>query len=307
MCDVTALDGINVDLCFGIDHMPESDEKVKADYYGKFAGGPVANFSCIASSLGLKVAACCMVGADDNGKIVIDSFKKFGVDTRFVRVDESIKTPITVVLLNQITGERSIIIPKVVTSTSTKQLPKFLNHSKYLYCHPKREYITQKKILDIAGKKHVKVMIDLEPSFSYSGKELSLVLDHLEIASFNRRGFQLAFKEDFSPDLAKNIFMRHRQKVLIVTLGAEGAFCVSDQGSFLCQAFKVSPIDTTGAGDAFNAGFLTAYNEGLNHVDCLTWGCASSASVISTLGVRSKLKNRQQLKDFIHQLKGATV
>lgn len=299
MFDVVVIDGINVDLCFGVDHLPEPDEKVRARFFGSNAGGPAANFACVASKLGLKVSANCVIGNDDFGKVIIDSFKEFRVDLSNLSIDPKLKTPITVVLLNEKTGERSIIIPEIETSSSLKSLEKNIRDARYIYTLPKENYKDQIKILDIAYASNTKTMIDFEPTFSYSNEELVNILRKIQIASFNQRGFRKAFNQDFSDDLAHRVFEDYKDLILIVTLGADGAFCISDQGAFHCPALNNHPIDTTGAGDAFNAGFLTALLDGRTHEICLTWGSASSASLISTLGARSELKNKNQLEKFI--------
>lgn len=304
MYDVVILDGINIDMCFGIDHMPEPDEKINGQFFGYFPGGPAANFACIASKLGLKIAANCVVGKDDFGEMVIKSFQEFNVDTKFVRVDASIATPLTVVLLNNVSGERSIIIPNLNVGAEINSIRKSLDKTAFLYMLPKKRFSIQKPILDLAKEKKVKVMIDFEPTFSYSSKEMHTILDNVAVASFNRRGFKKAFDHDFSRSLIRKIFNNHNETVFIVTLGKEGAFCVSKQGESFCSAFKTNPVDTTGAGDAFNAGFLTALLNGLNHQDCLEWGCASSASVISSIGVRSELRDKDQLIKYLNLLKG---
>jgi sugar/nucleoside kinase (ribokinase family) len=69
---------------------------------------------------------------------------------------------------------------------------------------------------------------------------------------------------------------------IVVKNGAEGAIAYFDSMSFHSGAFEVTPLDTTGAGDSFNAGFLAAYLQNLPIKTCLHWGNYCGAQ--STLG-----------------------
>ena len=69
---------------------------------------------------------------------------------------------------------------------------------------------------------------------------------------------------------------------VVVKNGAEGAMAQFGATGYHSRAFEVTPLDTTGAGDSFNAGFLAAYLQNLPIKTCLRWGnyCGSQ----STLG-----------------------
>ena len=69
----------------------------------------------------------------------------------------------------------------------------------------------------------------------------------------------------------------------VAKLGARGCLTLDGGRTLEVQAFPVEPLDTTGAGDSFDAGFLHAWLEGRPLAECLRWGCACGS--LSTRGL----------------------
>ena len=71
--------------------------------------------------------------------------------------------------------------------------------------------------------------------------------------------------------------------VVVVKAGADGAYACREGRTFHAPPIAVSPKDTTGAGDCFNAGFLRAWLDGRSLEECLRWG--NVVGGLSTLGM----------------------
>ena len=106
--EILAVDGIDVDWLLKMPKLPTYDEKLTAEFLGKFAGGPVGNFACLASSFGLKVSAACTLGEDEGGKILLTEFLKCGVDTTFIVRKKDFTTPFVIVVVDP-TGEKAVM------------------------------------------------------------------------------------------------------------------------------------------------------------------------------------------------------
>lgn len=76
-------------------------------------------------------------------------------------------------------------------------------------------------------------------------------------------------------------------RLIVARLGAEGAMAITDREVTTAPGFEVPVVDTVGAGDAFNAGFIAARLEGRPLTDALAWGNAVAASTIAAQGARS--------------------
>jgi sugar/nucleoside kinase (ribokinase family) len=88
-------------------------------------------------------------------------------------------------------------------------------------------------------------------------------------------------------------------RMAVVTLGPLGALARTRDGLLESPAFQVVVRDTTGAGDAFRAGFLWALLEGLDATGVLRAGAAAAALNCSALGAQGGLPDRAALLDFL--------
>lgn len=90
--------------------------------------------------------------------------------------------------------------------------------------------------------------------------------------------------------------------LIIIKAGKDGAYAFHDKQCFHEPALKITPLDTTGAGDIFNSGFLTAWLEKKSLPECLRWGNISAG--LSTLGHGSSgyRFTRTEIRDYISHL-----
>jgi ribokinase len=88
-------------------------------------------------------------------------------------------------------------------------------------------------------------------------------------------------------------------ETLILTLGERGAMLVTAGGSQLFPTFKVTPVDTTAAGDAFAGGLAVALAEGLSLPEAIRWGNAAGALATTRLGAQPSLPARQALEALL--------
>ena len=77
------------------------------------------------------------------------------------------------------------------------------------------------------------------------------------------------------------------ERLIVARLGADGAMAITDRATTTVPGFDVPVVDTVGAGDAFNAGFIAARLEHRSSHEALVWGNAVAASTIGRYGARS--------------------
>lgn len=102
------------------------------------------------------------------------------------------------------------------------------------------------------------------------------------------------------PEETARVLLEMGPSVVVETLGAEGALVVSDEGQTRVPAFLVDEVqDTTGAGDAFAAGLVTAFLKGLDWEPAARTGCAASALNIRHLGARNGLPSWREALSLV--------
>lgn len=295
--DVLAVGGIDIDWLLKMPKLPSFDEKLRAEYLGQYPGGPVGNFACIASNMGLKVASMCALGDDEGGKKLLQDFKSYGVDVSYITVDPEIITPFVIVIVDP-TGEKAVIVPELDQKSGTEISTEAIARSKYVYMMG-YNYEQFREIAAIAHQSGTKMMVDIEPSKELAGTKIYDLLSLCDIASFNEQGFETAFEKPFSMDAVQNL-LNVGPEIMLVTRGGKGVVAVSRDQVVQTAAYDVPVRDTTGAGDTFNAAFLFATIQGDELEKRVQFGNAASAILIQSIGTRTNLPTPNTIKAFIN-------
>ena len=295
--DIVAVDGIDLDIVMKVKRLPGYGEKVMGEYVGRLAGGPCANFACAGARLGMRVASLSTIGDDAGGRVVKDDFHRFGVATDLIRVQEGEETPFTVILIEP-DGERSIIVvPTFEAAYTDAELHAAFGQTRAIHTFPDHaaDFIRMAKI---ARANQTKVMIDLESTSNVDRQGLEEMLPWVNIASFNESGFVKICGEAATIAGAQRV-LAYGPDVVVVTLAERGALAVSDSVAVQIPGHLVDVQDTTGAGDTFNAAFLTALLNGKNLEACVTFANGAAALTVTGLGPRGGMPTADAVEVFL--------
>ena len=91
-------------------------------------------------------------------------------------------------------------------------------------------------------------------------------------------------------------------EIAVIKIGAEGSFCVSDQGSVIIGVRPSNPIDTTGAGDLYAAGFIYGHIKGFDLETCGKMGAILAGRIIELFGAKMDESHWENLIKEIHSL-----
>ncbi len=300
--DVIAVGGTDVDLVLTVDELPRHGEKVMGRLVGRLPGGTVANFACAAGNLGLRVASLATVGADPAGRLVIEDFERFGVSTDFITVREDVETHFTVILIEP-SGERSIVVVPMFNETfEMEEARRALRQARAMYVMT-NDADRLIRMADLARECGALVMIDVEPTVGADRDTLERILSRVEIASFNEAGLVASSGEAATIEGARRL-LAYGPHTVSVTLGSRGALAVTADEAIQVEGFPVTVRDTTGAGDTFNAAFLTATLRGEPLAQRLAFANAAAAISVTGLGPRGHLPTREEVEVFLRNHHG---
>ena len=105
--------------------------------------------------------------------------------------------------------------------------------------------------------------------------------------------------ETNDPDLGSAVLLALGVETVVLKRGASGAVAISSEGLTEHAGYLVQSIDTTGAGDAFNAGYLAAMFGGGSVVEGLAFGNACGALTVSAIGGTGGVEDRRQVCAFV--------
>jgi len=295
--DIIASGGIDVDIVMRVDRLPGHGEKVVGEFIGRLPGGTVANFACAAARLGMRVASLSTVGDDEAGELIISDFERYEVATDYVVVRPETDSHFTVILIEP-SGERSIVVvPRFSEQYDTEFLKEVIPQARSFYTMPNHtELFVQ--MAEIARSNDVQVMIDVESTVGADRETLEHILQWVDIASFNEAGLVASSGEKPTVEGARRL-LNYGPHTVVVTLGKQGALAVTAEESAMVSGWEVQVQDTTGAGDTFNAAFLTTTLRQLPLEERLAFANGAAAMATTGLGPRGCLPTRKEVEDFI--------
>lgn len=293
---------------------------IEASVFRRFFGGAPMNTLVGISRLGLTSGAITVVGDDPFGHFLLRELKDNGVDISRVKIKKGLRTTLAFIVNEPETGERTFIFyrsPWVKGTSVDSLLPEDIDY----------EYISSAKILHVSGfalsqnptrkaifeamlharRKGVRVSFDPTLRLDVWRSERTIraiygrALKLSDIATFSREESEFIFGTS-NPNKAADKALKYGINIVGIKLGEKGALVKSRDGvRIYAPAFNVKAIDTTGAGDGWNAGLLFGLLKGWDLEKCVTVANAVGALVVTKHGAITALPYRNELNDFLKE------
>jgi len=272
-----------------------------SDFYTA-AGGKGANQAVAAAKLGGKSVMIGRVGNDIFGGNLIDTLKLNGVDTQGVAVDQELPTGTALITVDDAAENTIIIIPGsngAVGEGELEVLESFLLSSRVLMLQlevPLESIIPAAKKAKARG---VKVLLDPAPARELPDELLSFCdfISPNETEAEILTGIEIKTIDDARK--AAEILIARGVKTVIIKMSSKGSYYFDGNNEIISPAFKVDPVDTVAAGDAFNGGFAAAYAADKPLTEVLQWANAAGALSTTKPGAQPSMPTREELLSFI--------
>jgi len=266
------------------------------------SGGGGTNTAAGFARLGLRVAVVARCGWDFGGKVVRQDLKKEEVDDSLLVQIEGDETDYSTILVGP-DGERTILVYRGKTRLD-ESLIDFSRLKSRWFCISGLEGNLKllEKLVVFAKENKIKVAVNPGRKEIGQKEELLKILKDIDVLIVNQEeAARLTGVGFFDPKLFRQTALLS-EGVVVVTRGADGA-CLFDQKDNLLEAdgFKVEMIDATGAGDAFNAGFVGGLARGWSLEKALKLGIANGASVVGFLGVKPGLLSEENYHNWLEK------
>lgn len=286
--------------------------------FEKCFGGAPFNFAIGIARLGGKAGAICAVGSDQFGEFLLETLKSNGVDTSGVKVKKARTTLAFVVRYAR--GERDFFFYRKPWGETADSLlapgdidpgyisgAEILHYSGVILSHdPAREATL--KAVKIAKRAGVKVSFDLNirSDLWKSEDELRRVygeaMREADLILMAEEEVEGLFGKSDLAHVSRTLMRKYSPLCLAIRLGGEGCYLFTRGGEEIYEpALKVRVEDTTGAGDAWAAGFEEMLVEGLDLRDCAKIANAVAALSVTKVGAITALPTREEVKRFIRK------
>jgi len=307
MPKIATIGDVNVDLITRIDRMPDLGKQVVTRDFEVHGGGCSANFALQSARLGMDVQLFGKLGDDVFGTRVLVELDDNRVNTKNVRMTEK-KTGVTVAIVQGI--ERSFITFRGENATyniNDIDLPSIeaeVVHlpSYFLLDGLRSDYGHLIDLLHGAG-----ILVSFDTGWDPMGfpkERIEPILDILPKIDIFLPNLDEARKilgdDRLTREKAARIFLDMGVRIAAIKMGKDGCFLASGDYQEFVPAFKVPVVDTTGAGDTFDAGFVSAYVSGHSLKECAYIGAATAGLKVGGIGW-SKYPTRQNVNRFLEE------
>jgi sugar/nucleoside kinase (ribokinase family) len=244
-------------------------------------GGSAAIMACGAARLGLKVAFAGRIGDDDTGVYVRTALESRGVDTRALRTDPGLATPLTAVL-NRGADRAILTAPGTLAATTGDDVPEALLadcrhvHAASYFLMP--ALARALPALFAAARAHgATTSLDTndDPAGKWDPAGLAAVLPVTDVLLPNAQEARALSGAGTPAEAAARLAAQG--PLVVVKDGAAGALAHDGRDLLRTPAVPVVPLDTVGAGDSFDAGMVAALLAGLPPADALALAAACGA------------------------------
>jgi sulfofructose kinase len=287
------------DIVSLVDHLPSEGEVLQASEMTVSGGGPVATAIVTLAHLGARTAMVDSLGDDWRGRMILSEYLQAGVDTGFIQVKAGYQSSTATILVNQKTGERSIVFfPGDVPGLSGSDLPgELIKTGKILHLNG-RHWPACLQAVEIARQSGVKVSFD-GGAYRYRQelKELVPLTDICIVAE------NFAHEYTGVGDLrrAAEILLAEGPTLVVITSGIKGSWIFLKAGEWFHQPAFLTPAtkDTTGCGDSYHGAFLFGLSRNLDLRK--TARIASAVATLNSLqlGGRKGLPDLQRVNNFL--------
>ena len=296
--DLVAVGHALVDIRLVVSEFPQPDQEadVKKQTWG--AGGSAVNVSIAGRRLGLKTAVIAKIGFDNFGRLIVDELLRENVDISGLRIG-LLPTGVTIVVIDSrgniiMYGYKGVAEDLAPTEVSEYVISK----SKWVHV-ASLNLETTTRVLDIAEKHGVATSWD--PGRLISKRpwsELERVVKRVRAVLANEQEYQnMTGVSDYKQAASK--VLEAGAEIAVVKRGEKGAYLKTRDVEEEVPAFSVREVvDTTGAGDAFAAGFIAGLLRGYSLRKALSYANAVAALKITRLGSH-EAPSHEEVVDFI--------
>ncbi len=295
---IVVVGSFNADLVAYLERMPRPGETVHGDRFATFAGGKGSNQAVAAARLGADVTFIGRVGNDVFANLAYEIWDAEGVNRDFVSADDEYATGVAPILVDS-SGENMIV---VVLGANSRLTAADIDAARERIAAAD-VLVTQLEVnLDMVGyaletAKQLGVATILNPAPAAAIPQSTIDLadyltpneTELETLSGSAGDYAAA---------ARTLLTRADQKA-VVTLGAQGAQIVSGGESAVIPTYAVDVVDTTGAGDAFNAGLAVALAEGKPLPEAVRFANAAAALSVTKSGAAPSTPYRAKVDELL--------
>lgn len=309
--DVYVYGDVNIDIVIpGVEKFPEPGQEMEVPVMETFAGGGAALFALGIGKLGLHPVFQGEVGDDCYGDFIRKEFLKCHVDDFLLQTSKTQKTGISLSFTDK--KDRSFLTYRGTNESlhidavdiERVKGASHIHVTGYAGSSNHDAYLSFLKRI----KEETQISVSFDLGWDSTGEwkhEIYRLFPYIDVLFMNETEAQhYARKEDVREaalDFAAYCGLA------VIKMGKKGSIAVKGREIYKADAYLVDAIDTTGAGDSFNAGFVYGFLKGKSPEDSLRTGNACGALSVTALGGNTGFPTEDRLMKFIQKSEAVVI
>jgi ribokinase len=292
---------INIDLVASANRLPAPGETILGSSFDAFNGGKGANQAVAVAKLGAAVDMIASLGTDLFTERLLSGLKAAGVDTHAVQM---VAGPCGVAQISKAdNGENSIIVisgaNRCVSSAYIDTHIEAVQQAKMILVQLETPLEAVIRLAEIAWEAKTPFMLDPAPAMALP----EILLSRTTWLTPNETEAQILLgRVNIDPPAAAEKLLAMGVRNVALKLGAQGVFLAGrDCPAQLIPAFPVNVVDTTAAGDCFNAAFAVALTRGKPPAVAARYAAAAAAISVTRAGAQTSLPSGAEVEAFLAQ------
>jgi ribokinase len=297
--DAIGFGGLNVDRLFKVNKIAMTEEESFITDSEEACGGSAANTIVGLARLGCRVGFVGKVACDREGRMLVEDFRREGVDANGIIYAKHGRSGTVIGFVDR-EGSRALYVdPGVNDTVGFDEINRdYVFQTRFLHLTSfvgEESFQAQKKLVE-ALPKVVKLSLDPGELYARRGSaKLEPIIKRTFALMPNQGELELLTgKADYTK--GAEVLVGKGVKMVAVKLGGEGCYVTDGRQAFQIRSFKVKVVDTTGAGDAFCAGFLYGLIYEKSLYECGRLGNLVASRCIMKMGARPGLPRIKDLK-----------
>jgi len=296
MVEIIGIGALNIDKLYLVERIGAAGEEIGIDSASEQPGGSAANTIAALARLGIKTGFIGRVGDDADGAYLRSEMAKEGVDTQGIEVARG-RTGSAIVLVDP-GGERSMYVHPGVND-ALSFTPGNLSYVKSARCLHLSSFVDE-TIIDVQSEilDRSKAEISFAPGMLYARRGLDALrgtISKTRVVFLNRDEIEMLTGSGYREGAGE--LNEVGAEIVVVTLGGDGCYIRTSDAEVPVPSFAARVVDTTGAGDAFCAGFLYGLLNDEPPGVCGRLGNFVAAKCIEAVGARDGLPRKIEIAE----------
>ncbi len=292
---ITVIGSANLDIVVMVDHHPTTGETVMGGDHQRIPGGKGANQAVASALLDAEVTFIGSIGDDDAGKTLRDSMDAAGVDTSGLRIAPESPSGIALITVDA-NGDNAITVSPGANALVDRELVDS-NDAALSAAVVQLQLEIPLEMVTYAAQRATGIVV-LDPAPAPSAGLPKELLEAVNVLVPNETELAQLAAREVDPTSHSDIEAAARDlnvETVVVTLGERGAFVVTTEESVAIAAPKITPVDTTAAGDAFRSALSVGLATGFTVVEAAEFAVKVGAATAMAFGAQPSLPTREEV------------